>query len=114
METTAAAPELADVIAGAREDASVLRRRGHTNDAILLEQLADDVAEAGAELLEWVAEDDAALQSGWSVTKVRRHARAFANTPHVRYEGRRVLLRACIVPRAVPASILRAAGERAA
>jgi hypothetical protein len=112
--TAAPSLELADVLSEIREDAAVLRRRAHTRDAELLEQMADRVSRAASDLLTWWSEEDAAAASGWSLAKVRKHARQFAHTGHVRYERRRYYLRAAIVPRALPASIARAAGERAA
>lgn len=115
MTNTRAHPvELTDVLAEAREDAAVLRRRGHASDAELLEQMVDRVSRAASDMLTWWSEEDAAAAAGWTLTKVRKHAKAFAHTDHVRYERRRYLLRAVIVPRALPASIVRAAGARAA
>lgn len=114
MTTNAKRTELADVLSEIREDAVVLRRRNHARDAEMLEQVADRVARAAADLLTWWTEEDAAAAAGWTRTKVRRHARLYAYTGHVRYERGRYWLRAIIVPRTLPASIARAAGERAA
>lgn len=112
--TSAPALEVADVLAEIREDALVLRRRGHPRDAEMLEGVADRMSRAASDLLTWWSEEDAAAASGWSIAKVRRHARLFVHTGHVRYERRRCFLRAAIVPRALPPSIARASGRASA
>ena len=111
--TTADGVDLAQVIADWRGEAAVLRRRGDDRAAKLLEQCAGETAGASAEYTMWLSEGESALRSGWSAEQVRRHARKFLHTPHVRYERRRYILRACIVPRRAHDELMRAAAEQA-
>lgn len=114
MTTTAEAPELAQVVTDWRGEAAVLRRRGDTRAAGILEQCADEVAQVADEFTTWLSEDAAARRSGWTLSKVRRHALAFLHTPHVVAEKRAYRLRACIVPRRAHLEMIRAAAQQGA
>ncbi len=112
MKTTADMPELKQIAADWRGDASVLRKRGDERTATVLEQCAAQVADLSDEYSEFLTVADAMSRSGWSHTKVVRHARLYLHTPHVRVEKRAYLLRACIVPRRQFVSMLREAAQR--
>lgn len=107
MSTSNTQPDLADVIADWRGDASVLRRRGDVKIAETLEKCAEDLR-AFDDFTQWLSEADAMKRSGWSGDKVRRHARLFLQTEHVRQVKRNYLLRACIVPRRLHLEMVRA------
>jgi len=112
MKTTADAPELSQIIADWRGDAAVLRKRGDERIAKVLEQCAEQAAEAAEDFSTFLTVEDAMSRSGWAHSKVVRHARLFIHTPHVRVEKRAYLLRACIVPRRQFVSMVREAAER--
>jgi hypothetical protein len=112
LDTTATAPELAQVVADWRGEAAVLRRRGDSRAATLLEQCASEVAAVSDDFTTWLSEEAAARRSGWTLTKVRRHALAFLHTPHVQQEKRAYRLRACIVPRRAHLEMIRAAAQQ--
>jgi len=106
--------DLLDVLSDWREDAAILRRRGDARAADLLLQCAADVAAVSEDFTGWLSEREAQLRSGWTAGQIRRHARAFLHTPHVKPERRAYWLRACIVPRRAHYELLRAAAERGA
>lgn len=114
MSTTAETLEIAQVVADWRGEAAVLRRRGDTRVASILEQCADEISGVADEYTAWLSEDAAARRSGWTLTKVRRHALAFLHTPHVQQEKRAYKLRACIVPRRAHLEMIRADAQRGA
>lgn len=114
MNTTAQAPEIGQILTDWRGEAAVLRRRGDERAARLLEQCADEASVAVDEYTVWLTEEEAARRSGWTPSKVRRHALTFVHTPHVRHEKRAYQLRACIVPRRVHLEMLREAARRGA
>lgn len=114
VSTTAEALELSQVLADWRGEAAVLRRRGDARVADVLEQCAAEVSSIAEEYTAWMTEEAAARRSGWTLSKVRRHALAFLHTAHVRQEKRAYLLRACIVPRRAHLEMIRAAAEKGA
>jgi hypothetical protein len=114
VSTTTETPELVQVVTDWRGEAAVLRRRGDARAATLLEQCADEVSAVSDEYTLWLSEDAAARRSGWTLTKVRRHALAFLHTPHVVMEKRVYRLRACIVPRRAHLEMIRAAAQQGA
>jgi len=97
-------PELEDVLAELREDAEVLRRNGHTAQAISIEHACTRVAVAMRDYLDWLTEDEAMLKSGYTLGKLRKRFPEWAAlTPamaRLKGEGRRAkrLYRRCIVP----------------
>lgn len=114
MNTTAMPTELAQVVADWRGEAAILRRRGDARAADLLEQCAGEIAAVTEEYTLWLSEDAAARRSGWTLSKVRRHALAYLHTPHVQQEKRAYRLRACIVPRRAHLEMIRAAAQQGA
>lgn len=114
MSTSAAVLELYQVLADWRGEAAILRRRGDARVADVLEQCAAEVGGIAEEYTVWMTEEAAARRSGWTLSKVRRHALAFLHTPHVKSEKRAYLLRACIVPRRAHLEMIRAAAEKGA
>jgi|GEM_PF-3953194 len=101
--------EVPQIIAMWEADATVLRRRGEDRIAQVLEQCARDVHTLSDDFTTWLSEVDAATRAGWTTNRVRRHARAFAHTPHVTRERGVFRLRACIVPRQSPVALRRSA-----
>ncbi len=100
MTTAAARPDLLQLLADLRGDAAVLRKNGQGTLADRYVEIADSVADAAHEFTTWLSEADAATRSGWSHETVRRWARKFVETPHVRWtKGKGYELLACIVPR---------------
>lgn len=116
MSQPADAPvrELGTVVASWREEAAIIGRRGDETIAAVLRQCADEVASVAGEFADWLTEEDAALRAGWPVSKVKRHARLYVGTPHVQFERRRWVLRACIVPRRPHVEMARAAALKGA
>lgn len=108
-------PRLEEVLADKREDAAVLRRTGHGNDAKLIEGICDAVALAAEDYLRWLAEGDAMLQSGWSVERLRRQFPAWERLGHAMYDQkRRRVYRQLIVPHRANTIAARERGRRAA
>lgn len=104
--------DLAQVLADARGEAAVCRRRGAEAVADALEQLAKDVHEAAEEWLVWLSESDAQLRSGFSVAWLRQRFPGWEREGHARLGAGRVRqYRACIIPRR--AHLLRAAAQGA-
>lgn len=114
MNTTAPQPELLQILTDWRGEAAVLRRRGDDRAARILEQCAEEASAVSEDFTQWLSEEDAARRSGWTLSKVRRHALAFVQTPHVQVEKRMYRLRACIVPRRAHLEMIRATGQRGA
>ena len=105
---------LEQVLADSRGDAAVLRRRGHADDADLIERLCADVARSAEDYLSWLPEPQAALQSGHTVAWLRARFAEWQAQGNARGTGRHREYRAIIVPRRVQAELAYRAGERAA
>lgn len=104
--------ELAQILAGAKEDAAVLKRMGHLQHAEYVELLVADVEEAAETWLRWLSEDDARLQSGLARRTLRRRFREWYDAGHARYnvKGDREY-RMAVVPRQPDVESARAAGR---
>lgn len=113
MSTTAARPDLSQILTDLRGDAAVLRRNGQPTLAESMETIAARVADATDEYSTWMGELACANRSGWKIETVRRWARKFGDSPHVRWtRGVGYELRACIVPRRVESSVVAASAHR--
>ena len=103
--------DLAEVIANAREEAELLKRRGYTQHASSLEDFAEQAATAAEDYLKFVSEADALLR-GASRAFLRRNFPIWEQDGHAKTEGRVRYYRAIMLPRVTPASIAREAGRR--
>lgn len=110
---TPASP-LAAVLEAIEAEAAVLDRHGAKEAATAKRADAAAVRDAIPDALTWLSESEASLRSGWTVSKVRRHARLFAETPYVARVSGRWRLLAIIVPRRIAADILEEAAREAA
>ena len=104
---------LAEVLGDARDEANVLRKNGHREQAESLERFADAVVRAAEDFLTKLSEDDAMLQSGHSRKWFRARfadwsTRGLAGVA----SGRRWYLR-IVVPQRVHVSAAREAGREA-
>jgi hypothetical protein len=114
VSTSAKRPELRLVLDGVRADADVLKRNGQAVLASSMLSIVSAVSDATEEYDTWLGELACAQRSGWTPETVRRWARKFGESPHVRYtKGVGYELRACLVPRRVEASLLIASAHRA-
>lgn len=105
---------LEQVIADARGDAQVLRRRGHVRDAELIERLCDDVAAAADAYLRWLSETEARLQSGWGIARLRKSFPEWLAADNARWQGRQRQYRALVVPHRANVASARELGRRVA
>ena len=55
---------LEQVIADARQEATILKRGGHVGQATYLDALLDSIRESAEDYLTWLSEADAMLKSG--------------------------------------------------
>ena len=106
-------PDLAEVIATAREDAKILDRAGHARDAQLIFRLMDQVEHAAADYLEWLNEREAHLRSGRSFAWLRSRFPEWERQGHAKRDGRRRMYRTLIVPTRANTAAAYAAGRRA-
>jgi hypothetical protein len=103
--------DLADVLADAREEAAILKRRGFTHIAEAIEELADAVAKSAEDYLVFVPESQALLR-GAKLAVLRRNFAEWEKDGHARRRGGVREYRAIMLPRVTPASIAREAGRR--
>lgn len=96
---TASRPDLAQILADAREEAQVLRRTGNVGQAEYLDALVSKVRDAAEDFLTWLTEADAILKSGLTERALRRRFRELLDSGLARYgaKGKREYL-ACAVP----------------
>lgn len=105
---------LEQVLADSREDAEVLRRRGHVHDAELMTKICDEIAAAAEDYLMWVSEEDAMLRSNRSREWLRSQFPEWERLGHARREGRRRRYRLLVVPVRANLTAAAAAGREAA
>lgn len=105
---------LEQVLANWREDAAVLRRRGHPHDAELIERLCDEVAASAEDFLRWLTESEAALRAGRSPKWLQRQFAGWVALGLARHDGRRRLYRMVIIPQRAQPSLAHEAGRAAA
>lgn len=104
---------LAQVIADERSDAQVLRAKGFTREADMLDKVLGNVAAAAEEFLRWLSEPDAVLQSGLGVRTLRRRFRDWLESGLARFDerGNRQYLQA-VVPHRANIDEMRERGRR--
>ena len=105
---------LEQVLADARGDAQVLRRRGHGRDAELIEALCDQVAGAAEDYLRWISEEDAMLRSARSTEWLRGQFPEWERAGHARRVNGKRQYRQVIVPMRANVTAAAAAGRAAA
>lgn len=89
---------LAELIADWRGDAAVLRRRGDEKQAKVLEECADQAAEAAAEFMTPLSEHDALVRSGWPKHKLRWWFGKWKRDGYAWEDGDQRFYVACVVP----------------
>jgi len=105
---------LETVLANEREDAAVLRRRGHARDADLIDSILDRVVEAAEDYITWLDEPDAMTRSGHVASWLRKQFPAWRSEGHARTNERGVRqYRKCIVPQRGHKRTASEAGRRA-
>ena len=98
MDATPRTRTLEHVLADARGDAAVYRRRGDPRIAAALESFADEVRDAAEDYLTWLSEDQAMLRSGHREPWFRRRRAEWVASGNARQVGRRWRYRAVVVP----------------
>lgn len=107
--------DLAIVLADAREEASLLRKHGHPEQAESIAKLCDEVSTAARDYLWWLSESEALLRSGRSLRWLRSHYREWEGTGNARKDDRGGRhYRALVVPQRAHRSAAREAGREAA
>lgn len=114
MTDTAKSPTVEQVLADTREDAEVLRRRGHVHDAELMTKICDQFAAALEDYLTWLKEPKARVQSGHATAWLRARFAQWESQGHARLRDGVREYRAIILPRRSHPELDYAAGERAA
>lgn len=108
------AQEFESAVADEREQANVLRVKGHPHDAQLIEQVVERLARAAEEYLTWLSEDEARLRSGKSADWLRARFAQWEAEGHARARpGRRREYLMLVVPQRVHPSAAREQGRRA-
>lgn len=103
---------LEDVIADARESATLLARHGHAAQAQSITAVCDDVTAVLRPYLTWLSEDNAVMRSGRSAEWLRGQFPQWEADGMARKVGRMRQYRECIVPKRVHLSLAREAGRR--
>ena len=103
--------DLADVLADVRGEAALFRRRGVTQLADVMEEIAGKVSAAAEDYLTFVTEPQALLR-GAKLAYLRRNYATWAADGHARKGKTGREYRAIMLPRVTPASIAREAGRR--
>lgn len=106
-----AAPDLAQVLADARDEANLLDRRGYTQHAASLHDLITRVEAAAEDYLRFVPESEARLR-GAKLAFLRRNFATWEQDGHAKKEHGTRYYRAIMLPRVTPTSIAREAGLR--
>jgi hypothetical protein len=101
------------VLADAREDAAVLKRAGHAEQAAHLERFIERVAGETEEFRRWLSDADAALHSGLAIRTLRRRFAELLDAGNARYDekGHR-LYRMSALPRRANVAAARERGRR--
>jgi hypothetical protein len=106
--------ELEQIIADAREDAAVLKRNGHPEQAQSIEQLCAQVEGAAEDYIRKISLEDARLKSGLSLRQLRRRFRELTDCGMAEIGPKgEMLFRACAVPQRAATSTQRARGRQA-
>lgn len=103
--------DLAQVLADAREESAMLRRRGVTQLADYADDLVEKVARAAEDYLRFIPESEARLR-GAKLAFLRRNFATWEADGHARRVGGVREYRAIMLPRVTPQSVAREAGRR--
>lgn len=106
-----AAPDLAQVLADADEEAELLKRRGYTQHAASLAEFVTRARAAAEDYLRFVPESEARLR-GAKLAFLRRNFATWEADGHAKKQGNVRYYRAIMLPRVTPTSIAREAGLR--
>jgi hypothetical protein len=101
-------------IADAMSDAQVLRRRGHTHDAELIEGIIREAQQVFEPFLTWLKEPDAMLRSGEPPNFFRRNRVRWSSINMAKKEGRVWYYLQAVVPQRTHVSGVVADAKRAA
>jgi vacuolar-type H+-ATPase subunit H len=115
--THATEKQLEQVIADAREEASILRRHGSEHVAKALEDFADNVSRAAEDYLTWLSEAEAMGRSGKSASWLRKRFGLWLDMGHARYGNRRHRereYRQTVIPQRLHISVMREEAMREA
>lgn len=114
MDNATGIVSLEEILATEREDAAVLRRRGHARDADLIDGLLDRVVMAAEDFITWLDEPDAVTRSGHVASWLRKQFPAWRSEGHARTNERGVRqYRKCIIPQRGHKRTATEAGRRA-
>lgn len=103
---------LEEVLADAREEASLLSRHGHAAQAQSITSLCDAVTAVMRSYLTWLSEDNARLRSGHGTDYLRARFAQWEADGMARKVGRMRQYREVIVPMRQHLSVAREAGRR--
>jgi len=109
--------ELEDVLAGIREDAQALRRRGVTGMADALDAVAGEVHRSAEPYLTWLGERDASIYSGRPRAWLRARFYRWVHEGNARVNPvnlRERQYRQCLLPRRSDLEAVRADARRTA
>lgn len=106
--------DLAQVLADAREEATILDANGAAFSVQRVRDLLTAVEASAEEWLTWLSEGDAAMRTGYSVAWLRARFDAWARDGHARLAGRARQYRACVLPRRANTAMAAARGRAAA
>lgn len=93
------AETLEQVLADARGEIPLLRKRRLSWDPDAIAEFVDRVAAASEEWLMWLSESDAAIRCGFSESWLRARFETWRRDGHARMVGRNRQYRACAIPR---------------
>lgn len=113
-DVSSARGDLAQLIADWRADAAVLRRRGVTTEAQILERCADQTEAAAVEYLTLLTESEAILFSGQTSRWLRSRFPAWESRGNALRRGRTRYYRQLALPRRTRIAQAYADGRRAA
>lgn len=102
------------VLADARGDAAVLRRKGHSREAEEIESLCDRFAAAAEPWMKKLTEAEARMKSGRSIRWLRAQAPSWEAIGMAERDGNRWIFRDCIIQQRGHVSVVREDARRAA
>jgi hypothetical protein len=106
--------DLSQVLADAREEATVLDANRATFSVARVREILKAVEVASEEWLTWLSETDAAIRSGYSVDWLRARFPGWERDGHARLQSRARQYRAVVIPRRANTAAAAARGREAA
>jgi len=107
-------PRLEEVLADAREQASILASHGHKAQAASMRSLCDAVRDAMTDYLLWLSEPEAMTYSARGQDYLRSRFADWQTAECAEWRGRTRYYRACVLPRRHLPDLARAEGRRMA